>query len=68
MKDVINILLAPAIAILLMILVGFLITLCSETDAFVIANAQRFWFWFQLEDDQIIAVDDLALVLLAELA
>jgi uncharacterized membrane protein YraQ (UPF0718 family) len=29
---------SPAIAILLMILVGFLITLCSETDAFVIAN------------------------------
>jgi uncharacterized membrane protein YraQ (UPF0718 family) len=28
----------PAIAILIMILVGFLITLCSETDAFVIAN------------------------------
>jgi uncharacterized membrane protein YraQ (UPF0718 family) len=28
----------PAVAILLMILVGFLITLCSETDAFVIAN------------------------------
>src|SRR5262249_44701464 len=29
---------SPAVAILLMILVGFLITLCSETDAFVIAN------------------------------
>jgi uncharacterized protein len=28
----------PAIAILLMMLVGFLITLCSETDAFVIAS------------------------------
>jgi len=28
----------PAIAILLMIFVGFVITLCSETDAFVIAN------------------------------
>ncbi len=28
----------PAVAILIMILVGFLITLCSETDAFVIAN------------------------------
>ncbi len=28
----------PAFAILLMILVGFLITLCSETDAFVIAS------------------------------
>jgi uncharacterized membrane protein YraQ (UPF0718 family) len=28
----------PAVAILLMILVGFLITLCSETEAFVIAN------------------------------
>jgi uncharacterized membrane protein YraQ (UPF0718 family) len=28
----------PAVAILLMMLVGFLITLCSETDAFVIAN------------------------------
>jgi hypothetical protein len=29
---------SPAVAIALMILVGFLITLCSETDAFVIAN------------------------------
>jgi uncharacterized membrane protein YraQ (UPF0718 family) len=28
----------PAVAILIMIFVGFLITLCSETDAFVIAN------------------------------
>jgi uncharacterized membrane protein YraQ (UPF0718 family) len=28
----------PAVAILIMIVVGFLITLCSETDAFVIAN------------------------------
>ncbi len=28
----------PAIAILIMMFVGFLITLCSETDAFVIAN------------------------------